>query len=427
MIILEYEKAVEAICSLKKFGSRPGLDSIRELLDRLDNPQNKLKYIHVAGTNGKGSVCAMTAKILECAEYKTGLYISPYVVDFRERIQICSEMIPKSELARLVDNTYPVVEKLINDGIIITEFEYITALAFLWFEEQKCDIVVLETGLGGRFDATNIINESIVDVITPISLDHTNVLGDTTEKICDEKRHIIKEKSSVVFYRQQQSVNMMIQEHAELKKSRVYFADETGIAPYKQSLKENSFVFKGEVYKLNLLGVHQVKNAAIVFTVINALRKNGFVIPCKAVKQGFAEVIHPGRLECFNKKIPIILDGAHNPSGMTVLSNAINALLSGKKIICVLGMLSDKDIQGSVSHLKGQLSSVICTEPLNERKQSADKLKSIADNYFDNVIAVSDPHDALKKALSLADDNSAVLVCGSLYLVSELRAEIIEL
>ncbi|MCR5636771.1 MAG: bifunctional folylpolyglutamate synthase/dihydrofolate synthase [Clostridiales bacterium] len=424
---MEYEKAVEAICSLKKFGSRPGLDSIKELLDRLDNPQNKLKYIHVAGTNGKGSVCAMTAKILECSEYKTGLYTSPFIVDFRERIQICSEMIPKSELARLVDNTYPVVEELINNGIIITEFEYITALAFLWFEEQKCDIVVLETGLGGRFDATNIINESIVDVITPISLDHTNVLGDTEEKICDEKRHIIKEKSSVVFYRQQPSLNNMIQEYADLKKSRVYFADETGIAPYKQTLKENSFVFRGDVYKLNLLGTHQIKNAAIAFTVINALRKNGFAIPCKAVKKGFAEVAHPGRLEYFDKKIPIVLDGAHNPSGMAVLSDSTKKLLSEKKIICVLGMLSDKDIEGSVSHLKGQLSYVICTEPFNERKQSADKLKRIADSYFDNVIAISNPHNALEKALSIADDNSVILVCGSLYLVSELRAEIIKL
>lgn len=421
MIKLELKEAIEKIHSLEKFGSQLGLDRIKILLDKLDNPQNKLKYVHVAGTNGKGSVCAMVSNILEKSEYKTGLYISPYVTEFRERIQINGEMIPGKILIGLVETTFPIVEELINNGTIITEFEYITSLAFLWFASENCDIVVLETGMGGRYDATNVIEESVVDVITPISLDHTAILGDTIEKICDEKRQIIKQKSNVVFYRQEDSVNTLIEEFAKKQKSWVHHADDASVLPCKGTVRKNGFIFQGKQYLLNLAGKHQVKNASIALAVINALRKSGFTIPEYALVQGFATVVHPGRLEYIPAKAPVILDGAHNPDGMKILSRAIKEMLPSKRIVCVVGMLKDKNAKNSLRHLKGLVDKVICTEVNNPRKLTADKLSEEAKSHFSFVEAVPNVLEAYEKAKKYADKDGVVIICGSLYLIGEIR------
>ncbi len=416
------QSAIDTIGSLRRFGSRPGLDSIRALLDLLGNPQDKLKYVHVAGTNGKGSVCAMLSKILEKSGYKTGLYISPYVIEFRERIQINSKMIPEEKLIDLVNIVYSKVNELFEKNIIVTEFEMITAIAFLYFAEEKCDIVVLETGMGGQFDATNIIKTSCADVITPISLDHTAILGNTIEKICDEKRRILKKNSNVIFYRQESTINQMIESYTSEQASHIYYADELNINPINSDLERNSFTYNNEAYCINLLGNHQIVNASIVIATANALKLSGFnLITNDSIKNGLSEAKNPGRFEYFDLEVPTILDGAHNPSGTLALANTLSQLVKNKKIICIIGMLKDKDVNLAISNLSDLFDYVICTEPKNKRKMNCYKLKSIADKYFHKTDTEPDVIEAYKKAQTMSSDDTVILICGSLYLISEIR------
>ena len=421
---MDIKQAKEKISSLERFGSKPGLERIKILLEKLDDPQDKLKYVHVAGTNGKGSVSVMTAEILMQAGYKTGLYISPYVTDFRERMQINGEMIPENELSSLVEETFDTVLELINNNVIITEFEYITALAFLWFSRNNCDIVVLETGLGGRFDATNIIEESLVDVITPISLDHTQVLGDTIEKIADEKRQIIKYKSNLVYYRQEKRVNDLIEETAKKQKTRVFHADEAPLLPCKGTINKNGFIFQGKRYLLRLAGKHQIRNAALALCAVNALRKCGFSISNDALTSGFENAFIPARLEYIDGDIPVVIDGAHNPAGMKCLSSAVSQLMSDKDVVCIMGMLKDKDVEASQKQIEGLFSDVIVTSPDSPRAMDAKSLYNIASKYHNNVLIEENCENAFKRALEVGKDKY-ILICGSLYLASQLRPMVI--
>ena len=419
---MTYNDAIAKIDSLMMFGSRPGLDRIFELLELMGNPQNKLKYVHIAGTNGKGSTSKMISAVLTNAGYKTGLFISPYIIDFTERIQIDNQMIPQNELTRCVAETFPLIEQLSEKGTIITEFEYITALAFKWYAENSCDIVVLETGMGGTLDSTNVVKDTLVSVITSISYDHTAILGETLSEISAQKAGIIKPDSSTVYFRQGDVSDEVIAEFAEKANNDLIYADEFKLEITEKSIEHTKFICDNKELTIHLIGEHQTKNARLALGAVYQLRdKYGFNITDENITAGFKKAEMPARLELMCKEPVVLIDGAHNPNGMQALANAIKEYLPDKKIICIMGMLKDKDSNSSLEYIDNLIDTVITLEPNNPRKQTSKELAEKAVKFFDKVYPMDSYSDAIEKALDLANSNSAVLVCGSLYLAAELR------
>lgn len=404
---MNYNEALSYIHSLLVFGSIPGLERITELLEKLGNPQDKLKFIHVAGTNGKGSTCNMLSEVYKSAGYNTGLYTSPYIVDFRERIQINGEYIPKEDLARLT-------EKVKNAGVVVTEFEFITALAMLWYAEQKCDLVILEVGLGGRFDATNVIKSPLCSVIMKIDYDHTAILGDTIEQITNEKCGIIKSGSSVVSYPLQEkealSVILTHNKYAvipEVERLKIISSDITG----------NTFVYDGEQYKTRLIGKHQVYNA---LTVIEIVKAAGIYVNQKDIVFGIENATIPARLELINKNPVVFLDGAHNPNGADALSSFMKNY--DGKICAVVGMMKDKNCDGFLKQVVKFCKSVVTvTVKENPRTASAEELAVIAKKYCNDVITAPDYYTAINIISEKSNNKDPIFVFGSLYLAGGLR------
>ena len=419
---MNYNEALSKISSLLFLGSRPGLDRVLKLLELMGNPQDKLKYVHIAGTNGKGSTSKMISAVLTASGYKTGLFISPYIIDFRERMQINNKMISKNELSRCVEETFPIVEQLKNDGIIITEFEYITALAFKWYAESNCDIVVLETGMGGLLDCTNVVKDTLVSVITSISYDHTAVLGETLEEISIQKAGIIKSNSNSVYYRQGGIADKVIENSAQQLNNNLYYADELSLEVVECCIEYTKLQYNNIELNLHLIGEHQLKNAKLALTALQALKENcGITITDQHIAEGFSRAKMPARLELLCKEPVILIDGAHNPNGMEALGTAIRQYLPNKKVVCIMGMLKDKDSNSSLEYLDGLIEAVITLEPDNPRKQTSEELAEKAIKFFNKVYPMESFTGAIEKALEIAGDNGAVLVCGSLYLASQLR------
>ena len=386
------------------------------------NPQEKLKYIHVAGTNGKGSVCNMTARILTAQGYKTGLFTSPHITGFGERMQIDFKQIPKEDIIDEVERLFPLVEMLKNLGTVITEFEFVTAMAFDWFARNKCDYVVLETGLGGRFDATNVVHVTLCSIITSISLDHTAVLGDTLAKIAYEKSGIIKMGRAVVYNRQEDEVNSVIESEAAKKGCKVYIPEKT--ESVSSGIDGSIVRYRDKEVHLPLLGEHQIRNLSLVLCAVDVLREQGVEISDKAVRDGLSAVRIPARFERISDEPLVILDGAHNPGGLKALADSVDRYLYDKNIICIMGMLKDKDSKTALAFLKGKLYKVITTQVNdNPRRLTAEELKAIAGEYFTDITAESDNEKAVNLAFDTADktENPAILICGSLYLASEIR------
>ena len=418
---MTYNQAMQKIHGLLRFGSRPGLDRITKLLTLMNNPEKKLKFIHVAGTNGKGSICAMLSSILKNQGYVTGLYTSPYVIDFRERIQLNGEMIPHQDLIDLVDEVYPYLDKMAENDEIITEFEFITAIAMKWFLKKDCDVVVLETGLGGRFDATNTIETPLCSIITSISLDHTAILGNTLEKITFEKCGIVKPNGRTVFLPQESEVNKVIEQVAEMKHNLLYRADTSDMEILEKAIDGMTVKYKDKQIFMRLIGNHQINNASTVLSAVKALRDGGMIISDDAVKSGLADAFMPARTECISKKPCIILDGGHNPGGIRALAEYIKDTCSDKKITLVIGMLADKDVGTSLEFLRGIPSRIIATEPDNPRKMSALQLAQLAKNICNDVYTETDPHKSISLAMNTIPKDGILIVCGSLYLAAQIR------
>lgn len=412
---MNFKQAMVHIHSLNRFGSKPGLERIGALLHLLDNPQNNLKFIHVAGTNGKGSTCTMLSSIFTAAGLKTGLFISPFVVDFRERIQLCGEFISKEDLCRLTQVVKSAADKLSNSGDDATEFEFITALAFCYFAEKDCDIVVLETGLGGSLDSTNIIVKTAVSVITKIGLDHTEILGDSIEKITFQKCGIIK-SNSVVVSAPNQPVKALsiIKQTASEKNCEFHLPDIDEIKNRNTTPFLNSFQYKELNIKLPLVGLHQLENA---ITAIETAKICG--ISNEFIQKGLSKVSFPARLEIISKKPLVILDGAHNPDGAAVLAEYIKQLKSPPVVI--VGMMADKDMDKTVS-LFAPLCSLVITVSVadNARSATAQQLAQIAKNYCKTVYSAENYHAALELA-DKNSDNLPIVICGSLYLAADIR------
>ncbi|WP_294907311.1 folylpolyglutamate synthase/dihydrofolate synthase family protein [uncultured Ruminococcus sp.] len=425
---MTYENALEKIHSLLSFGSRPGLDRILTLLDRMGNPQNKLKYIHVAGTNGKGSTCAMLSSTLVAAGYKTGLFISPYINDFRERIQINNEMISKEMLANAVEETFPLIEKLQSEGIIITEFEYVNALEFYIHANENCDVVVLETGMGGLLDCTNVIKPPLCSVITTIGLDHTAILGDTIEKISAQKCGIIKSGSIAVTSKQTENAMKVIEQTAERLNVPLMKSESVNINVTSETLEGSEFEYNGRKIHINLAGKHQLENAKTAIAAIESVRQRGLLeISDDDISEGFAKAVNPARFELLSKNPVVILDGAHNPNGIEALKNSVRKFLDGEKITCVMGMLADKDIDSSIKLLDGVFETVYTVPVDNPRAISSEELAEKCKGYFKNITSFDSAEKAFDGAFENAEKNGgAVIVCGSLYLAGEIRPYILD-
>ncbi len=430
---MTYDEAVKIIDSLLVFGSKPGLERVGELIQRIGSPDKQLKFIHIAGTNGKGSVCAMLSSILKEAGYKTGMFISPYVLEFRERFQVNGSMIPRQELADIVEELYPVVLEMKNEDKIITEFEFVFAIAMKWFQRMQCDIVVLETGLGGRFDATNIISTPLASVIMSISLDHTAILGDTYEKIAFEKCGIIKDSGTTVLYGEQpDGVFDVVKKAAADKNNRLLIADTSAVIKLSSGLNGSDFtfcdkeVFSGKTLRLHIpfIGAHQLKNAAAALYTIRAIQEKGVEVSEEAIAKGLDKAFFPARLELMRKSPVVLLDGAHNPGGAGALSCALDELLADTKNIAVVGMLADKDVDTSLSILARHFEKAITVTPDNPRAMSAEALAEKLSSLGVPVEPYSDYSLAYQKALALAGEcaeESAIVIFGSLYLAADIR------
>ncbi|MCR5653297.1 MAG: bifunctional folylpolyglutamate synthase/dihydrofolate synthase [Ruminococcus sp.] len=415
---------LEKIHSLDKFGSRPGLDRITRFLDILGNPQDKLRFIHVAGTNGKGSVCRLLSSVLTDAGYKTGLFISPYIVDFRERIQINNELISEETLKNAVDRTFPLVEKLRDEGCVITEFEYVMALEFLIHSESDCDVVVLETGMGGLLDCTNVINPPLCTVLTKIGLDHTAVLGDTIEQIAAQKCGIIKSGSVVVTSPQRDEAMNVIEKTCSDKNVNLVKSENLDLKVIAEKLTGTELLYNGLELSLKLLGGHQIENAETALAAIEQVRKE-LSISDENIINGFAETTNPARFELLGENPTVILDGAHNPDGIEALVNSYKKYFGDEKGLLVLGMLADKDSKSSVKLLQGMFDTVFTVPVENPRTLSAEALADECRENFGEVEAFDSVFKAFDKAYSLCEKSGMVLViAGSLYLAGEIRPKI---
>lgn len=417
---MDYKQALEYINGVSWRSSRPGLERITELLSRLGNPQAQLRYIHVAGTNGKGSISAMLASVLKKAGLTVGLYTSPYVNRFNERMQINGKPIDDNEVAQLVEEI-----KLHADAMDDhpTEFEMMTAVALLWFCRRECNIVVLEVGMGGRLDATNVISCPDCCVIANIGLDHTAVLGNTLEEIAYEKAGIIKEGCSVVMYQQLGEVMEVIRDVCYERNAELTVPDFDDIHPEFDSRDGQVFSYDGEAYAIPLLGEHQLKNAATVLEAINVLRRQGWDIEHEAVEAGLYAVSWPARFEIVHTEPWFVVDGGHNPQCAQALSASLTQYFPDDKRVLLIGVLRDKDYDGIVKILAPLFDAFVTVTPDTPRALPAEELAKLFEPYGKEIQVCASIDEGVRMAMDIADElEGMVCACGSLYICGDIRA-----
>ena len=425
---MNYKEALKYIEETHKFGIRLGLDNMSKLLELLGNPQDKLNIIHVAGTNGKGSTCSFITSILKEAGYKVGLYTSPYLETFTERIRINKENIPQKDVARIVTLIKEKIEQMVLEGYSYpTEFEIVTTMAFYYYYEQNVDFVVLEVGLGGRFDATNIIKKSDVSVITSISLDHVGILGDTISKIAYEKGGIIKENGLALVYDQSEEAKNVIKDICKEKNAK-YIEVKFDNINIKQSNIDSQIYdcdLMGQRYdnlEIKLIGQHQINNSIVALSTIHILREiRNLDINEDDIRRGLLNTRWPGRIEKIMDKPTFIIDGAHNKDGAISLAKTIEKNFSGKKATLLIGMLQDKDIDGVLEILMPYFEKVITTTPDNDRAINCEVLKNKVHKYLDNVISKENIEGAVKYTLENSKQDDIIISAGSLYMIGEVR------
>jgi len=427
----------------KKYGSQLGLETMTELLSRMNNPEKKLKFIHVAGTNGKGSTSAYIASIMQNAGYRTGLFTSPYFSHFREMMRVNGQVINDEMISEIT----PMIESASKDMVNATlphptEFEVFTAMAFEYFYQMNCEIVVLEVGLGGRLDATNVIPAPLLAVITPLALDHMAFLGDTLTKIAIEKAGIIKKGCQLVLHPQAlESRTVIEQKCADLGVSLIE-APITAVHDIKASDDNQSFVLKGETYEIESIAPYQIDNAVVAITAVKALdtaTNNGFHITEISIKKGLKEMHWAGRMEIVQKRPLTIIDGAHNVQGIEALIDTLETRFPDYKIVGVIGVLMDKDVTGMLSPILPKLNEVIVTTPESPRALPAKALaqKLIAEygisclGVFDQIegaVAFVNSIDFRAKStienknLCENEKKALILYFGSLYMIGKVRA-----
>ncbi len=423
-----YTEAVDYIHSLLKFGIRPGLSGMDALLRLLGNPHKGLKYVHVAGTNGKGSTSTAISNVLIEAGYKVGLYTSPYVTHFLERVQFCGKPVDEDIFAQSVEKVKNAVEKLEGENLTITEFEALTAAAFLCYKELCCDVVVLEVGLGGRLDATNIIENPLVNIITSLSIDHSAILGDTIEEIAFEKCGTIKANGNVVCsFGQPEGAIKVVEKTVKEKNNTLIIPSESDVKIIKSDIFGTEFIYKNNKYSVKMAGVHQVKNMTSVIEACEILGKQ-FEISESDIINGISKTTLPARIEIINEKPLVILDGGHNEDGAKAFFDAVSDILKTKnKVVVIAGMMGDKAVEKSLGPLMKSTDIFYAVTPENPRAMSARELSAIAEKYVSEVYRVEEINEAVASAFKKLSENGALLIVGSLYLAGEVRQTLLEM
>ena len=419
---MSIESTLEYIHHVKWVGAKPGLERTRELLEKLGNPEKSLKFIHIAGTNGKGSTAAMISSVLKTAGYKTGLYTSPYIVRFNERMQINGVQISDEELELTTDLVRPYADAMTDAP---TEFEMITALAMLYFQRNGCDIVVLEVGMGGELDSTNVIDTPELAVITAMGLDHTAELGGTLAEIASAKAGIIKAGGDVVVYGAEPEAYAVFEEKSAAVGARLTKTDFSKLDIRELSLAGARLDFGGlkDIF-VPLSGTYQPNNCALALTALLKLRDKGYAISDEQIKTGIAATSWPGRFEVLSQKPLIIADGAHNPHAIEAAASSIRELLGENKPVFVIGVMADKDVEHMTEMLVPLAKGFIAVTPSNPRALKADRLAELLCSEGADAVATASIPEGIAQAKALAGETGAVVALGSLYFAADVRSAV---
>ena len=424
---MNYQESLDYILGTPNPGGVYERNVMQSLLEKLGNPHMGVKYVHIAGTNGKGTTSAFLASVLREAGYKTGLYTSPFIQRFNERIQVNGEQIPDEDLARITTRISEAVPEVMAEGRRRpTIFELITALGFCWFKEQDCDIVVLEVGMGGRLDATNAIldEDSVVSAMVNIGFDHMEFLGDTLPLIAGEKAGIIKENGDVVVYGQSPEVEKVFYDKAMEKHASYTRSDNEAAVVEKMDVTGTTFSFgPWRDVKIRLLGLYQVRNACTALTVVERLRLHGYAITDEQVYAGMEKAIWPGRAELLRQDPTVIVDGAHNPQGFEALMETMELLFPGKKLRIVLGVLADKDFNAGIDVAIPHAKKFYAVTPPSYRALDAGALaQDIREKSEVPVAPFESIPAAIEAALAESDKDDVIAILGSLYQVGDVRS-----
>lgn len=420
--IMNYEEARKYLADVTKYGSVPGLDNIRELMKRLGNPQDELKFIHIAGTNGKGSVLACLSTILTKAGYLTGRYVSPALFSYRERIQVDGAIIEREELARLTEAVRNAAEKMVREGLAHpTSFEVETAIAWLYFREKKCDIVVLETGMGGALDATNIVKTTVLEILTPISMDHMEFLGDTIARIAEQKAGIIKPHTMVVSASQDPEAMNVIKRICAERDCTICTVDPKCLTDVVYGYDRQRLSYRNwKDIEISLAGSYQILNAATALEATDTLRKLGYKIKDADVYSGMKETVWRGRFTVIHRDPVVILDGAHNPGAAGELRNSLEQYFAGRTIRYIFGMFKDKDYEKVIALTAPLAKHIITVEtPDNPRAMPAERLKEEVAKVNPSVETAESISSAVKKMFSQASGDDVIVIFGSLSFLGE--------
>ncbi len=424
---MTYDNAMEFIHQSIQYGWVPGLETVTGLLKRLGNPQEQLNIIHVAGTNGKGSTCAFLTAILNQAGYRVGRYLSPSVFSYREKIQIScpealAEYITEEGVSRTIERIKPACEGMVREGFPHpTTFEIETAMAFLYFLREKVDLVVLEVGMGGRLDATNVIDKPVCSVISSISMDHMQFLGDTLNMIATEKAGIIKPGCPVITCEQEPEVLQVFRNKAAESKSEFRIADSGSAKDIRYSLEGTRFTYgEGLNYQISLLGKHQVKNAVLAIETAGVIGQAGYPIGEEAIRAGLAAARWSGRLELLSTRPYLLVDGAHNEDAALMLRDSLDIYFSGRRKLFLIGVLADKEYQKLLQLTAPLADRIFTLTPENPRALSSDLLAEEAGKYCDRVTDAGNATQALRLAYEEAGEEDVILAFGSLSFLGEL-------
>ncbi len=424
---MTYEEARRYLEECNQYAGELTLGPLREMLRRLDDPQDRLKFVHIAGTNGKGSVLAYVSAVLQRAGYRVGRYMSPTIFRYRERIQVNEESISKEDLTRLTEKVQKVGEQMLLEGLgHPTMFEAETAVAFLYFTEQECDLVVLEAGMGGRTDATNVIRNTLVAVLASISMDHMSFLGDTLSEIAKQKAGIIKPGCTVVTVKQEPEAEQEVLARSRECGCEVVVADADQVIHRKRDFSEQKFDYKERTQvEISLSGEYQFINAAAALEVLDVLREKGYSISEESIREGMKHTVWKGRFTLMAKEPYVIVDGAHNRDAAKRLRETIEQYLKGRRLIYIMGVLADKEYEVVIEQTASYASEIITVmTPDNDRALPAEDLKKAVERYNPHVQAADSIADALHRAYDLAGKEDVILAFGSLSYLGELMRQI---
>lgn len=412
------QEAEQRIHEQAWIGRTPGLERTRELLGRLGDPHMGLKFVHITGTNGKGSTAAMVSSVLQKAGFKTGLYTSPHLWYFGERFQINGVPIADTDLGRITELVLKAAQNMTDPA---TEFELMTAVAMVYFKEQNCDIAVLEVGLGGRLDSTNIIPAPEVAVITNLGLEHTDQLGHTIPLIAKEKAGIIKPGCRCVLYHQSREAEAVVEEVCREKGVELTVTDLASIQVLEAGAQGQRFLYRGVEYRIPMVGAYQVRNASTAIEVVEALRRGGWMIAQEALSQGLAKAAWPGRMELAHQKPDLIIDGGHNPQCMEAIAQSLPQLYPGKKIRFLVGVMGDKNYGDMMDKLLPLAHSFVTLTPDSPRALSAGDLAAFLKGKGAQATPCESVEEGLHTILAQSSPEDVICACGSLYMVGELR------